>query len=115
MIRKGRVVRRTVTVEGRGVRQFPRGGDLRGDLRLGQYPAVSGLGALRYLQFNHANRGILVYRLAERRLVEYSTASYRRRRAASEVSGADVPHQVAAAVPVRFGYPTLAGILRLFL
>src|SRR5207249_4031732 len=79
--------------------------DLRGDLRSGQHSAESRLGALAQLDLDRAN-GRAAGGLDQLLQVEGPVAV-----AASEVAGADLPDELAAA-PVVVGQTSLAGVLQ---
>ena len=81
------------------LRELPGQRNLGHDLRFGKYPLVSRLGALGKLDIDRAHGRILVQGLPEEGFVEHAPAVVRHH-AAAKVSGAYVPHEVAAALRV---------------
>ena len=82
-----------------------RRGDFRSDLGAGKHAAMTGLRTLRELEFDHPDLG--QRRAAHELLFAEATVEV----AAAEVTGTDVPDQVAAGLQVIGRYRALAGVV----
>src|SRR5215469_6760122 len=87
-------------------RHAARRGDFHADLCRGQYAAVTGLGALAEFQLDH------FHLIAACVVFEFIGAKCAVRIAATEVTGADLPNNVAAVFLVVSAVAALAGIVR---